>query len=136
MLTMISEYQQLKEEGIKARELYRPEFFRLADAGDKQKFDALLKSGAIFLFDEIYDQLKELLKSRNAPIAARLTADDYKSMIAAHLKGVSIDQYGVWIYYPWSKRMVHMLDEAEFIELRTSANKNKITTDERDILAT
>src|SRR5690606_13941879 len=37
---------------------------------------------------------------------------------------------------PWLAKIVHILPEAEFVELRTAANRNKITEAERDILAT
>jgi tRNA A37 threonylcarbamoyladenosine dehydratase len=39
------------------------------------------------------------------------------------------------VYYPWADRVVHILDEKEFIELRTSRNLYKITREERDLLA-
>ena len=124
---------QLKQDSVKDRVMYQPEFFRLEIEEDKKKFDGLVSSGFVFLFDEIYDQLKELIKSRNP--ASRFDADDYRKLIDKHLDGRNDDNYGVWVYYPWSRRMVHILDEEEYIELRTSANKNKITTAERDILA-
>jgi len=130
---MSSELAKLKEESLKFREFYQPEFFRLSIKDDKIKFDELIKPGLVFVFDEISDQLKELIKSRHP--SSRFEADDYAKLIDKHLAGVDIDDYGVWVYYPWSKRIVHILDEEEFIELRTSANKHKITTAERNILA-
>jgi hypothetical protein len=39
------------------------------------------------------------------------------------------------VYYPWAGRLVHVLDEKEFIELRTSRNLYKITREEREVLA-
>jgi hypothetical protein len=39
---------------------------------------------------------------------------------------------GMWVYYPWKKTLVHVLNENEYEELRTSRNKNLITKDEQD----
>ncbi|HEY5958447.1 MAG TPA: ThiF family adenylyltransferase [Polyangiaceae bacterium] len=46
----------------------------------------------------------------------------------------SLTAYGAWIHYPWSRRLVHVLDEAEFIEVRTNRNRPKITKDEQSSL--
>ena len=112
---------------------YKPEFFRINVQSDKTAFEKLIQSEGISVYDEMYDQLKELIKSRNPKV--KLTDTDYKQKISEHLAGGDIQEYGVWVYYPWSGRVVHILDEQEFIELRTSANKNKITIAERDRLA-
>ena len=54
----------------------------------------------------------------------------------AHSAGVAVAHYGVWVYYPWSRRLVHVLPEAEFIELRANRNYYKITPEEHQTLAT
>jgi len=126
-------YERLIADTKKTSEVYKPIFFRLTDAAGKDSFINLLKDNQVFLHDEIYDQLKELLRIRNPK--ARLTADHYPALIKEHLKGTDITDYGVWVYYPWSNRMVHILDEQEFIEVRTSRNQYKITIEEREILA-
>ena len=118
----------------KLNELYVPSFFRLADSTDLQAFNELVANDCVMVFDEIYDQLRELIKSRNPKI--KLTAADYEQRITQHIGATPITEYGVWVYYPWSQRLVHILDKEEFIELRTSANKNKITIAERERLAT
>ncbi len=124
----------LRKSAQSTNQLYQPQFFRLSVPAERNDFDALVSSGNVQVFDELYNQLKELIKSRNPHLV--LSDDDYKRMIHEHLDGMDPVLYGVWVYYPWSARMVHLLDEAEFIDLRTSANRNKITTAERDILAT
>ncbi len=131
---MDTDYAFLLEKNAELKKTYKPDFFRLNSATDKERFNKLLKSSDIFVFDEIRDQLKELIKSRNPKV--KLKAEDYPFLIEQHLNGCPISEYGVWVYYPWSARLVHLLDEQEFIELRTAANRNKITTKERDILAT
>ena len=41
---------------------------------------------------------------------------------------------GTWVHYPWLHALVHILDEQEFGELRTSRNRNKITEAEQQKL--
>lgn len=129
---MTNTLNRLKNESLALQYIHTPEFFRLSDAGDKARFDELIARGDIFLSDEIHDQVKELVKSRNPS----LNTTDYSELIAKHIGDKPADEFGIWVYYPWSRRIVHILDKDEFIELRTSANKNKITIAERDLLAT
>ena len=130
---MDSNIEILREQNRLLNQIYQPVFFRLTVEEDKSRFNGLIESTKVFVSDEIYDQLKELIKSRHP--YADFKAADYESHISKHLNGCAINEYGVWVYYPWSNRLVHLLDETEFIELRTSANKNKITIAERTILA-
>ncbi|MGN6640524.1 MAG: ThiF family adenylyltransferase, partial [Mucilaginibacter sp.] len=115
--------------------IYAPLLLRLTNADDKQTYDKLLSSGAaLFVSDEIEGQLRELIKSQRPWV--RIKPEEYEGLIAQHLNGTSINEYGVWAYYPWSRRLVHLLDEDEFIEVRTNRNQYKITRQERDLLAT
>jgi len=114
--------------------IYQPRFIYINNIDNKNYFEKLINTDGVFFYDEIHGQLKELIKSRHPK--SKLTDDDYEKLIAEHIGNCPIEEYGVWVYYPWSGRVVHMLDESEFIELRTSANKNKITIAERDALAT
>jgi hypothetical protein len=82
----------------------------------------------------MYGQLQELIKSQNPTI--RIKPDEYQARIDKHLNGIAIDDYGVWVYYPWGRRLVHLLDEDEFVEVRTNRNQLKITTQERELLQT
>lgn len=114
--------------------IYQPLFYRLDNTEDKQQYELLLKSNPfIQIYNEIEGQLRELIKSLNPSI--RIKANEYPELIKKHLDGQEISEYGTWIYYPWSTRLIHVLPEKEFIDLRTAANRNKITTPERDILS-
>lgn len=130
---MSAHYENLIATTNKLKDLYQPEFFRLKNSADEQAFDSLLAEGNIFVHDEVYDQLKEFLRSQRPK--ERLMPEDYTRLIETHLAGTPIHQYGVWVYYPWNRRVVHILDEAEFIEVRTSRNQYKITIAEREVLA-
>jgi len=115
--------------------VHSPIFFRAGTERGKAALNTLLEKGEVlFIHDEIYGQLQELIKSQNPSI--RIKADDYPALITKHLNGKAIDDYGVWVYYPWSRRLVHLLDEDEFIEVRTNRNQYKITRAERSTLST
>ncbi len=130
---MNTRFLSLKEKCNETKDIFKPEFFRLTNENQRQSFYSLIESSGIFLFDELYDQLKELIKSRNPTL--KLSAEDYKMLIDKHLNGCPLIDYGVWVYYPWSLRLAHILDKKEFIEIRTNRNKYKITDAEQSLLA-
>lgn len=88
----------------------------------------------VMVLDEIQSQLRELIKIRNPQRS--LNDSEYNEQINLLLNGKSSDYYGSWVYYPWNKKLVHLLDKAEFVELRTSRNLYKITPTERTELLT
>ena len=128
---MLSENLRIVE---KLNNSFQPLLLRLENSADKQQYEQLLSDANINVYDEIYGQLKVLVKIKNPQ--KKFTNDEYEVKIKEHLSGKAIEEYGVWVYYPWVNRLIHLLDEEEFVEVRTSANRNKITIEERDILAT
>lgn len=116
-------------------EAWRPRFFRLAKRDDRQELMNLLDEHAdTVVHDALMDQLIDLLKTRSPSL--HLSDNAARELVQPHLGGVRPDEYGVWVYYPWSRRLVHLLDELEFVELRTNRNKYKITPEEQARLTT
>lgn len=114
--------------------VYKPVFLRITDQAEKTALDELINNNVSFFHDEIYSQLQELIKMKNP--AQRIKPEEYPELIRKHLVGRDIHAYGVWVYYPWSRRLVHMLDEEEFKQVRTNRNQYKITAKEQEILST
>lgn len=111
-----------------------PQFLRIYRETDKKVFDKLIEEKeAWFIHDEIYGQLQELVKSEHPSL--KLKPEDYSTLISQRLGDRTIKEYGVWVYYPWSRRLVHLLDEDEFIEVRTNRNRYKITREEQKTLS-
>ncbi len=111
-----------------------PELLRLSNPANKEKYMTYKnKDSGVLVFDTIYSQLRELLKTKNPE--RLLDEGMIAGLLQAHLEGQSIEEYGVWVYYPWTKRLVHILDEEEFVFLRTNRNCYKITPEEQKILA-
>jgi len=123
----------LQNSAAEFTEQFQPIFFRLTDNERVSEFEAFIQSDStILVIDEITGQLKELIKSLNP--TKKLTEADYNTAIEEHLKGTDLSRYGVWVYYSWNKTLVHLLDEEEFIEVRTNRNRYKITNEEQSEL--
>ena len=121
--------KSIKNEG----DNYTPEFFRLSDSSSKLPLEKLLSGNPhLMITDNIEGQVRELIKSRNPK---GLKKEELKELTDAQFGNQPTDMYGVWVFYPWLNKLVHILDESEFIELRTNRNQNKITTEEQEILS-
>lgn len=120
---------------IETTDVYEPVLYRLNNPAEKAAYNVLLTSEkTIRVFDEIINQLKELIKCINP--SKRFKNEEFPELIKQHLKGRALQDYGVWVYYSWNHSLVHILDEDEFVEVRTNRNRNKITRQEQEILKT
>jgi len=118
-----------------SKDLHLPLFFKLNNPVDLAALTKLFEDNRVqYVHDEIYGQLQELIKCKNPSV--KIKADEYPQLIDKHLAGISIETYGVWVFYSWSGRLVHLLDQEEYIEVRTNRNQYKITKAERDRLST
>ncbi len=114
---------------------FSPEILKLANPAHKEKYLQFIQpDSGIEVYDTIQSQLRELLKNR-CP-GKSFDAKTLDELVLIHLGLMSLEDYGVWVYYPWCKRLVHLLDEFEFAELRTIRNCYKITPDEQNRLHT
>jgi len=112
--------------------VYRPLYYRIVNQNDQEQLNALIKNNPdIIIYDTIAGQLAELIKLNHPQ--QRLTQEESAELVSKHVNG-DTDQYGVWVYFPWSKKLVHTLDEEEFAQVRTSRNVYKITPEEISIL--
>lgn len=112
--------------------VYQPVFCRLNNDTGKRYYNELLETGGVEIHDEIDGQLRELVKILNPKI--KIKDEEYPGLVQKHLNGRNPHEYGVWVYYPWSKKLLHLLDEEEFIEVRTNRNRYKLTKEEQSYL--
>lgn len=109
---------------------YKPVIYGI---NDKSKLlDLLAKKRPVF-HDELKGQVMELNKIRNPD--QKFTPEEQESYYKEWTNSINPTSYGLYVYYPWSNRLVHIVPEKDFIELRTSRNKHKITLDEQDKLS-
>lgn len=113
--------------------VYLPQIYRFTDVKAAEDLKELVQlNPSIIIIDDIDSQLRELIKSLHPSI--KIKDQDYPALIKEHLQGQDMKSYGAWVYYPWSGRLVHLLDEEEFVEVRTNRNRYKITREEQEIL--
>ncbi|MEK7705407.1 MAG: Rv1355c family protein [Myxococcota bacterium] len=97
---------------------------------ERRAVESLRKAGAVAVqHDTLAAQIADLLATRHPD--RRLSADELAALSRTYLDGREPAECGVWVYYPWSCRLVHLLAEADFRELRTSRNRNLITAEEQ-----
>jgi molybdopterin/thiamine biosynthesis adenylyltransferase len=112
---------------------YKPQFFRLLNSEEKKQFEELIKTNnSIQIHDSINDQLTELIKINY--VSQKITDADIPGLISKYLDNIPVLEFGVWVYYPWLNKAVHILDEEDFIKIRTNRNQHKITLEELNIL--
>jgi hypothetical protein len=110
-----------------------PIFYRIDKEEEEKAIHNLIKANpSIEIIDEINGQLKELIQLRSPNKI--FTNQELEKKVQKHIKDTPIEKYGIWVYYTWINKLVHILDEKEFIEVRTNRNKNKITEEEQLIL--
>jgi molybdopterin/thiamine biosynthesis adenylyltransferase len=126
----------LIEKSSKKKSVYLPSFYRLRNENDQKEFDQLIAGeNKLEVFDELHGQLQELVKSMNPKIEFKKNPEILEQKVKEHLGDTPAEQYGVWVYYPWSSRLLHILDKKEFIAVRTNRNLYKITAEEQNRLA-
>jgi ThiF family len=109
---------------------WRPEILDPGAADGRERLAALGRDGRVFSrHDTIDEQLRDLVACRHPAEDLDRAALDRR--VAAHLGGRGSAEHGRWIHYPWSGRLVHLLPEGEFRELRSNRNRDKITSDEQ-----
>lgn len=114
---------------------FTPRFYRRSVPTEKTELDSLLnEQPGIVVYDTILKQLKELVECRQPH--KRFNGEELQQEIEKLLAAAETSDYGVWVYYAWNNKLVHILDEKEFTELRTNRNHYKITPEEQATLAT
>lgn len=112
---------------------FEPKFFRIYNSEERAALELLLKNTPhIRVHDELDSQLDELIKAKYPK--KKPEKEQLEALKLLHLGDLTMQDYGVWVYYPWSERLVHLLDEEEFVNMRTNRNVYKITPEERDLL--
>jgi tRNA A37 threonylcarbamoyladenosine dehydratase len=123
----------LKNQTFDDHHAVEPQFFRIYLEEDKKNLEALLtQKPYIKIHNEISTQLDDLIKSKHPK--RKPEPSELEKLKAEHIGNLTMEEYGVWAYFPWSERLVHILDEEEYIEVRTNRNIYKITREERDLL--
>lgn len=114
---------------------YKPVILSAGIPENLKIIQQLKENEGVLIFDTIASQVKELLKIDNPTM--QMGAENLFELEERYYaeKQLTPETVGNWIYYPWRKTLVRILEEEEFIRLRTSRNKYKITPEEQALLA-
>src|ERR1700733_3512957 len=117
-----------------AETTWQPRLIRLERAADREELASLLDAGRVLcVHDTLAAQLQELMAVR---VPSKKGRPAELAEMARELLGAgSAETYGTWVFYPWSGRLVHVLPDEAFFELRTARNHYKITPAEQRVLA-
>ncbi len=130
---MLTLSQQLRARSTSEPPIYRPHRFQLQSPDDAAQLEQLLRTAPdLRVVDTIDLQLADLVKvetCRNDTSIERA-----RELILQKLAGVPTEQYGTWVYYPWSRTVVHVLPEDEFRRVRSDRNRYKIAPTEQATL--
>lgn len=111
-----------------------PELLVGSEEIDFQRFKDLRASiPDALVFDEYKQQVRDLILGRNPQLAE--SDPQIERLVAEHFADSAPENLGTWVYYPWNSHLVHVLNEAEFAEVRTSRNLFKITPEEQALLS-
>ena len=111
---------------------FRPVLLFPNSLQDSKKIMEFKKNLSTIIFDTLETQVGELIKI-NHPYRT-FTHEELVERVDDFFKETDKNTYGVWVYYPWRNTLVRVLAEKDFIQLRTSRNRYKITQEEQDLL--
>ncbi|HEX3082787.1 MAG TPA: ThiF family adenylyltransferase [Candidatus Saccharimonadia bacterium] len=107
-----------------------PALYSAALTADRAALRRLIAGGRVAsVHDQIDSAITELFdieypEQKDTKTPAQL------AKYAAHF-GKDLDEYGVWAYQPWDKRLVHFPPATDLHRLRTSRNRNLVTAGEQ-----
>ncbi|WP_029099102.1 Rv1355c family protein [Brevibacillus thermoruber] len=113
--------------------LFAPLFFRLHREDDRRRLqDLCRRQDDVVILNPFRGQVEELIKAKHPD--RRFSREELSEAVEDYL-GEAPEEKGVWVYYPWRRTLVHLLDEEEFVFVRTNRNRNKITQQEQEVLS-
>lgn len=89
------------------------------------------------VIDNYAEQYAELLLSKNAHLYNanhQVQVASIKKLLQEHYGDTPPWRLGSWVYYPWSRELVHTLGQEDFEALRTIRNRDLITPEEQEKL--
>jgi molybdopterin/thiamine biosynthesis adenylyltransferase/nitroreductase len=118
---------------IGVERIYTPILIDRTKGRDNEVFLKLVQDySQDIILDHYASQKKELFKIAHP--TTRLSDDELNNLYDTWKDGVDVALEGMWVFYPWSGRLIHILAKDEFIRLRTSRNQYKISGPEQQNL--
>lgn len=117
---------------------WQPEVIPMGGRESEAKLKELLQRVSIKSIVDNYDeQYAELIVSRRPGLYQSSYEEKVKILeteLAEHHSDSDAWQKGAWVYYPWSGVLSHVIAKEHFLELRSTRNRNLITSEEQEKL--
>jgi tRNA threonylcarbamoyladenosine dehydratase len=115
-----------------------PTIIVMNGAESEKELEQLIQREPISAVIDNYDeQYADLFISRR-PDVHKMSFEEKVRIVGEEIKTLNASseswQKGSWVYYPWSKSLLHVLAREDFLELRSIRNHNLITADEQKTL--
>jgi hypothetical protein len=111
---------------------WQPQVFDPKSDEHRHQIDGLMTQGCAQVYDTIEEQTCEVIKARRP---SRTFSKHELDQEARNIwQADSPSEYGLWVYFPWLRCLVHTLPESEYHFLRSNRNCYKITPEERNQL--
>lgn len=110
-----------------------PQIYDLAQAADREAVDRLVADPTVAVYDQIHLAFEELYDIEHPAQKDTHTPADVEQFVQK-LTGGQVDEYGRWVYFPWSKSLVHFPIIEHLRALRTSRNRNLVNAEEQQKL--
>lgn len=111
-----------------------PEILDLRNGHHRRRFDELVGGcpRGVARHDTIYQQLSDYVRLSHPAVPP--TDGWMRTAIRDTLDGLGMGEFGRWVFYPWSLRLVHVLPPGLFESVRENRNLHKVTLEERQRL--
>ena len=115
---------------LATRTEWRPQMFIPASDADRREINAILMNGSwLEIHDTIKEQSHEVIRARKP--STTFTKEELDQEARNIRQSDSPSEFGLWVYFPWSRCLVHTLPESEYHFLRSNRNCYKITLEDR-----
>ncbi|MBO74290.1 MAG: hypothetical protein CMD33_03345 [Flavobacteriales bacterium] len=110
-----------------------PVLYRLENRAERVACEQAMRHRKGEVVDTLEEQLVEWLVTQTP--ALRRQPDALAQAITAKIGQAGWEAYGTWAWFPWRQAWVRLLPEEAFVAVRTNRNRNKITSEEQERLA-
>ncbi|MDH5730794.1 MAG: Rv1355c family protein, partial [Gammaproteobacteria bacterium] len=115
--------------------VWRPELMDASLAKTWKRIKELIEHDKIWrITDTIHAQIRDYVCATHPQNSSDYDRTPIQHLLAQLDWMQTVDEFGTWVYYPWSGNLVHTLPAEEFNRLRLDRNRPKLTQEEQDKL--
>jgi len=120
--------QVIKQPKIQPFLSFEPYFFKVYPL-EEEKFNAFCQAHHLQIIENIQRQLDDVIRVNNPSL--NKTEDRLEQVLALLADKEELAKTTNWVYFPWSQKVIHILNEAAYFRVITNRNQYKITAAEQ-----